>query len=50
MPSRLSSTVRRFLKEVGYRGFANFDIKHDERDGSFRAFEVNTRRGRKYLL
>ena len=38
--------ARRFLKEVGYRGFANFDIKHDERDGSFRFFEVNTRCGR----
>ncbi len=35
-----------FLKCIGYRGFANFDIKVDERDGSFRFFEVNTRAGR----
>ncbi|QKF07912.1 carboxylate--amine ligase [Berryella wangjianweii] len=35
-----------FLKRVGYRGMANFDIKYDERDGTFRFFEVNTRCGR----
>lgn len=38
--------AQRFCKQVGYRGFANFDIKADERDGSFRFFEVNTRAGR----
>lgn len=38
--------AKRFLTRTGYRGFANFDIKFDERDGSFRFFEVNTRAGR----
>ena len=38
--------ARKFLKHVEYRGFANFDIKYDERDGTFRFFEVNTRAGR----
>ena len=38
--------AKRFLARTGYRGFANFDIKFDERDGSFRFFEVNTRAGR----
>lgn len=38
--------AKRFLKRVGYRGYANFDVKVDERDGSFRFFEVNTRAGR----
>lgn len=37
---------KKFLKAVGYHGFANFDIKYDERDGSYRFFEVNTRCGR----
>ncbi len=38
--------ARKMLAEINYRGFANFDIKFDERDGSFRFFEVNTRCGR----
>lgn len=37
---------KKFLKAVGYHGFANFDIKYDERDGQYRFFEVNTRCGR----
>lgn len=38
--------AKKMLARIGYRGFANFDIKFDERDGSFRFFEVNTRCGR----
>lgn len=38
--------AKKFLKKTAYRGFANFDIKYDSRDGSFRFFEVNTRCGR----
>lgn len=36
----------RLLKSVGYHGFANFDVKFDPRDGSYKFFEVNTRPGR----
>ncbi len=43
---RIIECAKRFVKRVGYRGMANFDIKYDERDGSFRFFEVNTRCGR----
>lgn len=42
----LMEHARRFLEHVGYTGFANFDIKYDSRDGSFRFFEINTRLGR----
>lgn len=38
--------ARTFLRGVGYIGFANFDVKVDPRDGSFRFFEVNPRIGR----
>ncbi|WP_311836089.1 hypothetical protein [Cellulomonas fimi] len=38
--------ARRFLTSTGYVGFANFDVKVDPRDGSFRFFEVNPRIGR----
>jgi D-aspartate ligase len=38
--------ARAFLAATGYTGFANFDVKVDPRDGSFRFFEVNPRIGR----
>lgn len=42
----LMNTVRAFLETIGYTGFANFDIKFDERDGKFKIFEINLRQGR----
>ena len=42
----LMETVKSFLEAVGYTGFANFDIKFDERDGKFKIFEINLRQGR----
>lgn len=38
--------ARRILEHTGYRGFANFDVKVDPRDGRALFFEVNPRIGR----
>jgi len=38
--------ARAFLAATGYRGFANFDVKVDPRNGRFAFFEVNPRIGR----
>ena len=49
LPERVEEIIdaaKRFCKCVGYRGFGNFDIKYDSRDGVYKFFEINTRPGR----
>lgn len=42
----LCRSVRSLLEDLGFVGFSNFDVKYDERDGSFKFFDFNTRQGR----
>ncbi|WP_122940039.1 carboxylate--amine ligase [Brachybacterium sp. EE-P12] len=45
LPEVFEQSVR-FLQHSGYRGYANFDVKIDPRDGVGKFFEVNPRIGR----
>lgn len=42
----LMGKVKNLLEDLHYVGFSNFDIKYDERDNTYRFFEINTRQGR----
>ncbi len=38
--------IKTFMEKIGYMGFAEFDMKYDERDHKFKVLEINARQGR----
>lgn len=42
----VAEKIRAMLDDIGYTGFANFDLKYNDRTGEFVVFEVNLRQGR----
>ncbi|MBR7070712.1 MAG: carboxylate--amine ligase [Clostridia bacterium] len=42
----VTDRLRTFLEQIGYRGFAEFDLKYDRDDGKFKVLEINARQGR----
>lgn len=43
---KLYDLIQKFLEDIEFTGFANFDMKYDDRDQEFKLFEINLRQGR----
>ena len=46
MEKEILDAAKKFLKDVKYVGYANFDIKYDSTDKKYKFFEINVRLGR----
>ena len=44
--SEMIQTIKTFMEDIGYQGFAEFDMKYDYRDKKFKVLEINARQGR----
>lgn len=44
--NKMVDDIKTFMDSIKYTGFAEFDLKYDERDGKFKVLEINARQGR----
>lgn len=44
--SEMLNKIKTFMEDIGYQGFAEFDMKYDYRDKKFKVLEINARQGR----
>lgn len=44
--SEMIQTIKTFMENIGYQGFAEFDMKYDYRDKKYKVLEINARQGR----
>lgn len=44
--SEMINTIKTFMEDIGYQGFAEFDMKYDYRDKKYKVLEINARQGR----
>lgn len=44
--SEMIQNIKTFMEDIGYQGFAEFDMKYDYRDKKFKVLEINARQGR----
>ena len=44
--NKMIDTIKTFMEDISYEGFAEFDMKYDKRDNKFKVLEINARQGR----
>lgn len=45
---QLFDKIQKFLESINYQGYANFDLKYNEKTKSYKLFEINIRQGRSH--
>lgn len=44
--NQIIKDMKKFLEDIKYQGFCEFDLKYDYRDNTFKVLEINARQGR----